>query len=263
MNPENAENATMTEKLISTGQAAKLCSVTPDTVVNWIKSGRVRAQRTVGGHYRIARDEIESLKPAGERSLERRPMPERHFRYCWEYNSKDGQLLAGCIECVVYRTRAQRCYEVIKLAAETGHQKLFCKESCETCAYYDRVHMQNTNVLVVTDDPILSALLKREAPSAFFNLETTDCEYSCSALVESFRVDYAIIDCSLGLRRTQDICARLLQDSRIPFVRIILAAKAGEFPQECDRAIFARMKKPFDLKDITECLEFLRQRNDW
>lgn len=253
-----ADNAEIADRLISTGEAAKLCSVTADTVLKWIKRGRLRAQQTVGGHYRIDREDLKRFKLTSTSPRERRPAYERQFRYCWEYNSEDGRPLPGCLACAVYSTRAQRCYEVIKLAAENGHQKLFCTGSCETCDYYKRVREQNTNVLVITGDQILSALLKRDAPSASFNLETTDCEYTCSALVDSFRPDYAIIDCSLGPQRAQDICAHLLQDPRIPFVRVILAAEPGGFPKECDRAIFARLAKPFSIEDIGECLEGLR-----
>ena len=45
----------------TTGQAARLCSVTPDTVLKWIKAGRIEAQRTAGGHYRISPQELERL----------------------------------------------------------------------------------------------------------------------------------------------------------------------------------------------------------
>ena len=34
-------------------QAAKLCSVSPKTITNWIEAGHIRAYKTVGGHRRI------------------------------------------------------------------------------------------------------------------------------------------------------------------------------------------------------------------
>ncbi|MBI5477522.1 MAG: excisionase family DNA-binding protein [Deltaproteobacteria bacterium] len=247
----------MSDKYLSTGEAARLCAVTPDTILKWIKSGRLPARRTGGGHFRIREDDVGglSLGPARAVSAPASPAGRRHFQYCWEYNARDGHPLPGCVECVVYRTRAQRCYEVIKLAAATGHQRIFCKGTCEDCDYYRKVHEQDTNVLVVSDNQILTALLKREAARASFNLETTHCEYHCSALVDSFRPDYVLLDCSLGEQRTQDICAHLLEDPRLPLVRIILAARAGEFPRECDRAVFARIEKPFGIDDIAECLD--------
>jgi excisionase family DNA binding protein len=249
--------------LLSTGQAARLCSVTPDTVLKWVKSGRLPARRTAGGHFRIARPDLEQL--AGIAVAVPAPAPPgaelprtRHFQYCWEYNSRDGRPLPGCAECLVYRARAQRCYELAALGG-AGHQRVFCRSRCEECDYYRRVHAQRTNVLVVSDNQVLTALLQREAGAAPFNLETTECEYACSALVDTFRPDFAVIDCSLGPQRTQDICAHLLADPRLPFVRIVLAARRGEFPTECDRAIFARIARPFGVSDIAACLDGVRQ----
>ena len=34
------------KRFLTTGQAAELCSVTPDTVLKWIRSGRLAAART-------------------------------------------------------------------------------------------------------------------------------------------------------------------------------------------------------------------------
>ena len=34
-------------------QAAKICSVSPKTITNWIKAGHIKAYKTVGGHRRI------------------------------------------------------------------------------------------------------------------------------------------------------------------------------------------------------------------
>ncbi len=246
-----------TGSLLSTGQAAKLCSVTPDTLLKWIKSGRLPARRTAGGHYRVRREEVDALLAHEHRAhppnVERRAFAGRHFRYCWEFNGK-GKLLKGCRECAVYLLRAQRCYEVVKLAPQVGHNKLFCKGSCDQCAYYRLVREQATNLLVVTDNQDLTQSLKREAKSEPFRLEVTDCEYKCSALVEVFRPDFAVIDCSLGEDASRDICHHLTQDPRIPHVRVIMAARSGQFPAGCDKQVFARLDKPFGIHDIAECI---------
>jgi excisionase family DNA binding protein len=42
----------------TTGQIAKHCHVTPETVANWIKKGRLKAGTTPGGHYRVFREEL-------------------------------------------------------------------------------------------------------------------------------------------------------------------------------------------------------------
>ncbi|MBK5294232.1 MAG: helix-turn-helix domain-containing protein [Acidobacteriia bacterium] len=47
----------------STGEVARLCSVNPDTVLKWIKKGRLAATRTAGGHYRIEKHDLAALVP--------------------------------------------------------------------------------------------------------------------------------------------------------------------------------------------------------
>jgi excisionase family DNA binding protein len=41
---------------ITTGEAAAIFDVDSDTVLRWIKSGKIPAIRTLGGHYRINRN---------------------------------------------------------------------------------------------------------------------------------------------------------------------------------------------------------------
>ena len=48
----------MTQKPLTTGDVAKYCHVTPIGVKKWIRSGKLKAYRTPGGHYRINRDDF-------------------------------------------------------------------------------------------------------------------------------------------------------------------------------------------------------------
>jgi excisionase family DNA binding protein len=255
----------MTEKLLTTGQAAKLCSVTSDTVLKWIRSGRLEASRTPGGHHRVSLENLLKILDSNQGvTLENSQIeikslkPNRHpFRYCWEFNN-DGTRLNGCSECIVYTMRAKRCYEVVERAKEIGHNKLFCKQTCQECNYYQVVHQQSANVLFVTDNESLAKTLKKDAQKLDLNFEVTSCEYTTSTLVDAFRPDYAIVDCSLGEQLTKDICDHLIADPRIPFIRVVLAATDDEVPRECDKEIFARMEKPIDITDVAECIRF-----DW
>ncbi len=45
-------------KRFTTGQIARHCNVTPETVANWIKAGRLPASTTPGGHYRVDLEEL-------------------------------------------------------------------------------------------------------------------------------------------------------------------------------------------------------------
>jgi PleD family two-component response regulator len=181
----------------------------------------------------------------------------RQFRYCWEYYG-DGKLLDSCKDCAVYSMRAQRCYEVAKLAAKVGHQKTFCKEQCEDCDYFKLVHEQPTNVLVVTDDAKLVSGLEEASQETKFNIKIADCEYACSAMVNQFRPDFAVVDCSLGTTKSRDITKHLVDDPRIPYLRVVLAGNDGEFPNECEKVVFARIKRPFGVEDISQCIDGIK-----
>ncbi len=72
---------------LTTGQAARFCSVKPDTILKWIKRGRLRAERTAGGHYRIQRQELEPLilRPRATADPRTNPVFPGNPLRCWEY----------------------------------------------------------------------------------------------------------------------------------------------------------------------------------
>jgi excisionase family DNA binding protein len=53
---------TLTERndLMTPAEVAELFRVNPKTVTRWARSGRITAIRTLGGHRRFRRDEIEA-----------------------------------------------------------------------------------------------------------------------------------------------------------------------------------------------------------
>jgi len=252
--------STMSPKHLTTGQAATRCSVSPDTVLKWIRSGILAARRTAGGHHRIEEEDLQKLlddAPPSDGS--RGPQAHRRrFRYCWEYNG-NGHLLDGCKGCAVYLMRAQRCYEVANHAPEAALPMAFCTDTCEDCDFYKVVQGQRTNVLVVTDDAELISRLRETEADLDYNLRFANCEYTCSSVVNELRPDFAIIDCSLGAQASGDIASHLIEDPRAPFVRVVLAGREDELPTECERVVYARLNRPFGIEDITECVEGIRQ----
>jgi excisionase family DNA binding protein len=53
-------------ELISTGDAARACGVSTQTIVNWIRQGRLKAATTGGGRFRVHVDSlVEFLKSSG------------------------------------------------------------------------------------------------------------------------------------------------------------------------------------------------------
>lgn len=50
-----------TPTLLKPHEAAALAGVDPDTVARWANEGRLRYQKTAGGHRRYRREDIEKL----------------------------------------------------------------------------------------------------------------------------------------------------------------------------------------------------------
>jgi excisionase family DNA binding protein len=128
---------------LTTGEAAAIFDVDPDTVLRWIKSGEIPAIRTPGGHYRIHRN-VFMTKMIKETAIEEKNEDRSALSYCWEFNSDSGIIRDECKECIVYKSRASRCYELCNLPVSIGHAKLFCSESCTDCQYFKSI-LQSAN----------------------------------------------------------------------------------------------------------------------
>jgi excisionase family DNA binding protein len=114
---------------LTTGQAAKLCFVTADTVANWIRSGLLRAQRTAGGQYRILTRDLhafmlergmstEGLQPAGDG----RPP-------CFEVRRRP-----YCAECIVRYLKVFDCFKLMAMRPPGSGPVPACTE----CEYFRR-----------------------------------------------------------------------------------------------------------------------------
>ncbi len=128
---------------LTTGEAAAIFDVDPDTVLRWIKSGDIPAIRTPGGHYRINRN-VFLTKMITDNTILEKNETRSALPYCWEYNSESGRMHDACKECIVYKSRASLCYELNNLPTAIGHAKLFCSESCKDCQYFKSI-LQSTN----------------------------------------------------------------------------------------------------------------------
>lgn len=120
------------ESALSTGQAARYCYVTSYTIVNWIRSGKLKAQKTAGGQYRIRLGDLREFMRETEMPTDLLDEEEEVRPYCWEFHCEPGEHLSGCQDCLVYRSGAERCYELrgeVPLA-----ECLF--QDCASCEYY-------------------------------------------------------------------------------------------------------------------------------
>jgi len=46
-------------KILTVSQASKYCKVAPKTIINWIEAGHINAYKTVGGHRRIKKEDLD------------------------------------------------------------------------------------------------------------------------------------------------------------------------------------------------------------
>jgi excisionase family DNA binding protein len=49
------------DKVMTVYEASKYCNVSSKTIINWVDSGHIKAYRTVGGHRRINKSDLESF----------------------------------------------------------------------------------------------------------------------------------------------------------------------------------------------------------
>lgn len=136
----------MDKKYFTTSEVAKLLSVAPDTVLKWVKAGKIASYRTPGGHSRIPVEAVEDMLPK-ERFLkkteETNTDSKESFQYCWEFFSKSGELGKNCHKCIAYRSHSHRCFEMKHIPKQFGHLKMYCKDSCDECEYYLLTHFEN------------------------------------------------------------------------------------------------------------------------
>jgi excisionase family DNA binding protein len=236
-------------RMLSTGKAAQLLSVTPDTVLKWIKSGRLRATRTAGGHYRVAQNDLDQLAGEGRGP---RPAVDGGFLYCWEYFASGGEPGQSCLSCLVYRARARRCYEMSDLGEEAGYSGAHCTNSCDECAYYHEVVGRPRRVLVVTESADLRSRLQQESSNSRIEVEFACSEYECSSACHAFKPEFVVIDSSLSKAVRASLCFHLAADPRIPGVQIILTSGADDIPQsdETGRRIDRAIPRTFKLAEL-------------
>jgi len=222
----------MDSDLLTTGQVAKLCGVTSDAVLKWIKRGRFPAIRTTGGHFRIARGTIEALgycragdpHHAGGMPTRTGPAP----THCWEYFCRNLAPAETCKDCVVYRARIEKCYEVADLGERIGHNRQFCQATCQDCSFFRACKGLAASVLVATTDEALIGRLKAQAGSGRVVLQFARCGYECSTLVESFHPSVVVMDSGLPEVKDGRLVNSIMEDQRIPGVKVIIALRRGD-----------------------------------
>jgi excisionase family DNA binding protein len=240
-------------RYLTTSEVARLCSVKADTVLKWIKKGRLEAVRTAGGHHRIDPRKIECLTEAGL-PPDCIPQPLR----CWEYLSDSGELREACRKCVVYQVRAAWCFQVLGLEHDVGHSKQFCTTSCSECVYYRRVRGFRTNVLIITSDENLVRCLAEQTNESVA-ISFARNPYEASALINTFRPAFVVVDEELAAGRA-GLLDSLASDARVPGLKVILAIRSlrtARSNQPGMQRIAGVIVKPFTLERIAAVIHRL------
>jgi excisionase family DNA binding protein len=247
---------------LTTGQAAKLCEVTPDTILKWIRKGRIQGTRTAGGHYRINLRDLQPHIPPGRLEGRSAEMPTCFLGnlHCWEYLSDKGVVREECKKCVVYRVRAARCFQMADLGAEVGHARQFCRSSCEECMYYRRAQGLPANVLVITPDETLRQRLSSEENDGL-SLRVAHSAYEASAIIQNFQAAFVIVDEEALVAGEPGLLEHLSTDPRLPGVKIVLAVRQGRSGAPDDKTnedvVFSVIEKPFGPRHIAAVINSL------
>ncbi len=218
-------------ELLSTGDVARLCGVTRDAVLKWIKKGKLPAVRTPGGHYRIARDACQGMAMEGPHS---KPLVDYGGEpgefgplRCWEYFGDSGSPREVCLSCLVYIARAQNCFRLAELGEESGHRLHFCRHDCRTCSYYRACQGLATEVLVITKDEELVQRLESSVDPEQISMRFARSGYEGSAVISTFSPAVIILDSDLPEVRTGFLPESIRGDERIPAATVVVACRRG------------------------------------
>jgi excisionase family DNA binding protein len=243
--------------LLSTGKASKLLSVTPDTILKWIKQDKLPAVRTAGGHYRVSQGAINALLSQSEETFSAsQPAPEEPLLYCWEFFAENSKARSECEDCLVYRAHALKCFEMNHLPKGMGYNGGACASSCEACAYFHYHQGRRFKVLVVTDNPACKESLTQQEGFQKIHFQFVSCEYESSLVVDRLRPDFVVVDCTMQETKCRELCHHLGEDPRIPDTTLILATPPRRQALSIPGAI--RIRNPVSLKELESHLTRVR-----
>ena len=222
-------NGTRSE-LLSTGEVARLCGVSRDAVLKWIKKGKLPATRTPGGHFRIAREACQGMAMEGPYVPPGAPQSggvgeATGPQHCWEYFGDSGSPREACESCLVYLARAKNCFRLAELGEDSGHSLHFCRNDCRSCAYYRACQGLATEVLIITKDEELIRRLERRADPEQVSIRFARSGYEGSTIISSFSPALVFMDSELPEVRAGFLPDSILRDERIPAVRVVVAAR--------------------------------------
>ena len=133
MNTSNSQNTNSNEaEFLTTTELSKLCGVSRITIINWLRQGKVKSVKTLGGHRRIPRTEVESLLEALHIKSGTSESIDRIVLHCWQ-SAEKMKCEKKCKSCMVFMRRVDYCFFIVQ---RLGKGWIHCEGSCLDCAYF-------------------------------------------------------------------------------------------------------------------------------
>jgi excisionase family DNA binding protein len=140
------------KETLSVAQTAALCGVGRSTVGYWIRSTRLRANRT-GKNYSIPREELLFFLKSTGRNIpddlaggDFRGPCFRAIQNCWDY-WKDSHHGLNCKDCTVFANKVEVCFTAKEISSSN------CPGSCHECRYYTEIYLPRIQFVHQIDLP--------------------------------------------------------------------------------------------------------------
>lgn len=245
-------------ELLSTGEVARLCGVTRDAVLKWIKKGKLPAIKTPGGHFRVPREACQGMamegphvKPVVDHYGE--PTKQGPLR-CWQYFGDSGSPREVCQSCLVYLAKAQNCFKLAELGKESGHRLHFCRHDCRTCSYYRACQGLATEVLLITKDDALIQRVESGVNPELVSVRFARSGYEGSAIISTFSPALVIMDSDLSEVRAGLLTESILEDDRIPAAKVVVACRKGH-AELFQNSQVTTIPAPFTAEEVVDLTE--------
>jgi excisionase family DNA binding protein len=140
------------QKTLSVSQVAALCGVGRTTVGYWIRSKKLRANRT-GRNYSIpVQDLLFFLKSSGQKIPSRLHDENlkgpifKSYQHCWEF-WKSRNPMQNCEKCIAFKRQLEVCFTA------RNSRELSCSIECEVCPYYHEIFLPRIQFVDQIDAP--------------------------------------------------------------------------------------------------------------
>jgi CheY-like chemotaxis protein len=98
--------------------------------------------------------------------------------------------------------------------------------------------------------------LSRQETSQNIHFQFVSCEYESSLVIDRFRPDFVLVDCTMQEMKCQELCHHLVEDPRIPETTILLATPPHHSSPSIPGAI--RIRNPISLRELEDHLSQVR-----